>query len=754
MTKKIFLVAVLCLSVFTAFSITKLQKIEYSENISYAASEISRIFENYEIKEGNMIGEIDVKLAIKQIMELGYFTSMDFELNNDTGVLFFKIKSNPFVSGYKIKYIGDKLIEEPVLESLIEVKKNMPLNLKEYKNSLINIQTAYKSKGYQFINLSSNILIDGESFTMQATSVNNKMSQDGELVFVVEELPLWDIVLEGEISALDKIALKKKLGFSFRKDYEDAFFLFRPQAKETYPTLEKLQALYSALVQTGYFGEETSVDFAAAKNEKSGANAINIVIGGKLRQIVDHDIQVKNIKFSGNQSLEIFKLHDTVKKNMTIEDSVSNLELLKSLDALRELYKSEGYLFVEIDVSYDQNNSELTYIITEKCYGEINITKEATSQTKDYLLNSFVKIGKGDKITQKSLQDTYYGFMGTGFFKNVDIVPVSMDETTVSFKISPYENDKPSKMIFNFNWTSPENKPFYFGFSGGTELKWANLFGAGHTVSVKGQVTPLSEYYEGSFGYNVMKLNQTNLDMGIEMGALYTPKGKYEDTINATVSVQTGVKLSPSYNISDFSYITNYLSYDHYMMKDSQVTIDRGSGSLGYSYIRLDSPSRPYNGEYLSIAGFGGFDLNDFSKSYYGGGIEGKLFKSLYKFTFGARAKVGHVIDNGGLYSYSVGGMSTVRGYDFGERKGDSTLLFNAELAFELIKQPLPIDFFIFYDIGNADNNYSKLMNNTISSAGIGAKITVPMLGQIRFEYLYKMNENKWVGSFGFGPVF
>nr|HQH32521.1 ShlB/FhaC/HecB family hemolysin secretion/activation protein [Petrotogaceae bacterium] len=157
---------------------------------------------------------------------------------------------------------------------------------------------------------------------------------------------------------------------------------------------------------------------------------------------------------------------------------------------------------------------------------------------------------------------------------------------------------------------------------------------------------------------------------------------------------------------------------------------------------------------YLSIAGFGGFDLNDFSKSYYGGGIEGKLFKSLYKFTFGARAKVGHVIDNGGLYSYSVGGMSTVRGYDFGERKGDSTLLFNAELAFELIKQPLPIDFFIFYDIGNADNNYSKLMNNTISSAGIGAKVTVPMLGQIRFEYLYKINENKWVGSFGFGPVF
>ena len=177
MTKKIFLVAVLCLSVFTAFSITKLQKIEYSENISYAASEISRIFENYEIKEGNMVGEIDVKLAIKQIMDLGYFTSMDFELNNDTGVLLFKIKSNPFVKEYKIKYIGDKLIEEAVLASLIEVKKNLPLNLKEYKNSLINIQTAYQSKGYQFINLSSNILIDGESFTMQATSVNNKMSQ-------------------------------------------------------------------------------------------------------------------------------------------------------------------------------------------------------------------------------------------------------------------------------------------------------------------------------------------------------------------------------------------------------------------------------------------------------------------------------------------------------------------------------------------------------------------------------------------------
>jgi outer membrane protein insertion porin family len=96
--------------------------------------------------------------------------------------------------------------------------------------------------------------------------------------------------------------------------------------------------------------------------------------------------------------------------------------------------------------------------------------------------------------------------------------------------------------------------------------------------------------------------------------------------------------------------------------------------------------------------------------------------------------------------------MTSVRTYDFANR-GDTNLLFNTEIMYELAKSPVPIDIFTFFDYGNADDDFTKLLNDPLYSFGAGIKLTVPFLGQIRFEYGWDKNLNSGF-TFGFGQVF
>jgi outer membrane protein insertion porin family len=72
---------------------------------------------------------------------------------------------------------------------------------------------------------------------------------------------------------------------------------------------------------------------------------------------------------------------------------------------------------------------------------------------------------------------------------------------------------------------------------------------------------------------------------------------------------------------------------------------------------------------------------------------------------------------------------------------------------YELAKSPVPIDLFTFFDYGNADDNFMNLLNDPLYSFGAGVKLTVPFLGQLRFEYGWNKELIGGV-TFGFGQVF
>ena len=750
----LFLIMILLLTA-VSFSIAVLNDITYNIDISYAATDVEKILTNFGIKEGNYVSDVDIRLAMQEILNIGYFTSVSYNFNEDLGALEIIFVPNPIPQKIAIEILGDKLIDKKNIESTITVKTGIPINLNDFQNSLKNIQDLYIKNGYQFVDVSSNLKINSEGLTLESTEINKKKYDNTTLVFIVKEYTLWDLELRGEISQLDKSLIKDRLGFNFKKDWNQKFFLIRPNVKETYPSFQKIQQLLSSLNQLPFFTPDTKLYFEIVDIPENKGGELILILEGNLRKIVDTEpIFLSQVVYNGNESIEKFRLDEEIQKHLKIGMRNYNLDLLYAYDAIQQLYFNEGYIFTQI-TPYFQDET-LTFEIKEAKVGEVEITQEEDAKTQRYIVESLVKIKPGDAVNQKQLQDTYVSFVGTGFFDNVQIVPVPIqqEENIIGFRITPIEKEKLGKLMGGITWTMPDGEEWYKGFSGQLEVEWANPFGYGQTFDVYTNLTPLNNRYEFGFNYDIIKLLGSNLDLGATIKYTLTNDGILHSGFeNRLLTNQFSISVSPRYQIYDFSYLTGSLGYNNYTFKDEQEKLNTLDTSIGYLYNTVDSPYRPYQGIYFRVNDLLGFQLDNMDNYYLGANIETKYFQSFYKFTWGSRLRFASVTDQNNLYpDFGAGGMNSIRTYNFYERQGDSLLLFNTELVYELSKGQVPLDAFAFFDYGNA-TELSNIFSDPLWSFGGGLKITVPLFGQISFGYGWDkdLDGQFW---FGFGQVF
>ncbi len=95
MKKSIGLVVVLLITGFVFFLSLFLTDITYNTDVSYASAEIERILSNYGIKIGSLTSEVDIKLALQEILNIGYFSTVSYNLNEETGTLSLYFTPNP-----------------------------------------------------------------------------------------------------------------------------------------------------------------------------------------------------------------------------------------------------------------------------------------------------------------------------------------------------------------------------------------------------------------------------------------------------------------------------------------------------------------------------------------------------------------------------------------------------------------------------------------------------------------------------------
>ena len=756
MKKKILLILVMVIFI-NIFALMNVKNVVFEGNVSFIKEELNNVLSKYDITDNSIIGEIDIKLAIDNIQKTyPYFSSINYEYSEENGELKFIFKTNPIVKKVEFKVLGDNLLDLSEIATKVYTEKDLPLNINEYKKGIEEIRKYYNENGYMYIEVFSNIKLDSDSITLEATKLDKKKEIDNNtLLYIIKEYDLWDIELNDEVKSIDKTELKKIFGFNFRKDWEDKFFLFRSDVKETYPKVEDIQNIFQKLQQLPYFSENTKISIRPIEIEKTPGGDLLIVLSGKLRKIIDKPVKLSKISVEGNESIQSFEVYNKLKQEKISENStVTNMDILNSIKSLKDYYNNLGFPFVDINVEYQSNT--LTYKILEYKVGNISISVKPEPKTKEYLIKPAIKLKPGNVIKTKDIQDTYYALSGTGFFEKVNIYPYNQDGNRIDFKIDITEKNKPGKFIGGVTYTLPENAPWYMGFLGQLELQWANPFGYGQSFNISTNINPLSEVYIYNLGYGIKNIYATkfSFDTNLSYGIYNKNEGIVQENISgeATVSNKLSFSINPNYSIDDFNNINMNFSYSETKYNPENYPIKKKiSGGVGYTYSRLDYPFRPYNGLYNTIQFFGGINTLKTNEYYYGGYFENKLFKTIYKFTLANRVKMGYTKDVYDLYNYHLGGMYTIRGYDFSSRIGNYMILNNAEIQYQINKENVPVDLYAFFDIGNANN--SDLLSDYLWSYGMGVKITVPMLGPIRIEGVFdKNNEFKW--TFGFGPVF
>ena len=117
-------------------------------------------------------------------------------------------------------------------------------------------------------------------------------------------------------------------------------------------------------------------------------------------------------------------------------------------------------------------------------------------------------------------------------------------------------------------------------------------------------------------------------------------------------------------------------------------------------------------------------------------------------FLFAARLRIGSSTEDElpSFARYSLGGISTLRGYNSRSFEGTNFYLGNFELR-------IPVNNYLslvgFYDVGNADKNLD--WDNSHDDYGVGLRIKTPF-GTLRLDYAKGEDENRTY--FGFGEMF
>ena len=471
--------------------------------------------------------------------------------------------------------------------------------------------------------------------------------------------------------------------------------------------------------------------------------------GYKVVFVVVENLPVKEINIEGSTVVSVEEMREVM---VLREGQIFCQKILKNdLDRISQLYKDRGYLLINIkDVNFDEEG-KLWIKISEGRLEKIII--EGNDKTKEKVITREINIEPGDlfnfEIVKKSLQKIY----NLGYFEDVSMkLEPGSEEDKIVLVIKVIEKNT-GKFGVGAGYNSEE------GLMGFTSYEESNLFGGGQKLEAKVEIGGRTTY---KIAFLEPWLADTPTSFGFEV---YDTAQKEEEKeegeiISEYEEERLGGKLIFGRRISDavdlgIELKTEKVTYN--LISGSSLPDNSDEGQTNsltptFTYDTRDNVFNPTSGLYgnFSLEKAGGFLGGDYDFTKYNltlstyfstkitedviniGSIK-NIADKISQGVLAFRAKGGSA--NSVLPSfakYKVGGMNTVRGYDFGEFSGDKSLVFNAEYRLPLAKNFQAV---LFTDWGQAwDYEESINLADLKFGKGIGIRFDTP-IGPIRLDY-------------------
>jgi outer membrane protein insertion porin family len=442
---------------------------------------------------------------------------------------------------------------------------------------------------------------------------------------------------------------------------------------------------------------------------------------------------------------------------------------------ITDMYGERGYAFANVmpDIRPDEaaQNVDITFIIEK---GEkvrvrrINIG--GNEKTRDKVIRREIRLSEQDYLNTSALRRSSQRINNLNYFENVEIVPdiVSKDMVDLNVRVK----EKPTGAFSLGGGYSS-----VYGVVGMVDVTEGNLFGRGELLKVKGEFGELRTSYDVTFkepwfmdtptsvtlnlfdtvrSFDTYNINSRggNIGVGRSFGEYWSsgitygiqnitvsgsPPESIKEGTSTTGSITTSVTRDTRDNYWDpRSGNKNNLSveYADRFLGGDNILVKYIADTTWYYPLMLDTAVM-FHGRYGIGKGLRGDDLPANEKFYVGG------IYTVRGFDYG-RATTKSTVSDG----------DTV----FGDLLGaDKELIINIEYIIPLVKEAR-INGVLFYDAGSGfGKNDSIALSDLRTSAGGGFRWLSP-IGPLRLEWGYNLDpragERQGIWEFSIGTLF
>ena len=736
------------------------------------------LFTTIQSKVGNALSPRTVSQDIAALYRLGFFNDVKVNIEQpEEGrvILQYVLTEKPRIT--IINYKGITQVALKATTDKLKVHLYNMLNEKRIQEDVALIKKEYLEKGY----FRSKVSYEVKEIDPQSVS----------LTYIVEEEPqvyLTEINVTGT-EYFYPLDIKRIM----QSQEIDCFSWMNQSGKFQ---VEKMNLDLQIITQT-YFMK----GFIKVKIDKPDVKLV--VNRDYTKVVVDLNITEGDQYFTGKIDIVsddewplLFDKHEVL-QNLSYQpgDIFNPFKQNQEQFKINDLYQEQGYAFSrvwsETKIHEDTKIVDTVYHITrgEKAY--INRMEIIGNQdTKDYVIRRELEIHDNELYNGVKIRKSQEKITRLGYFAPGEGVKMEKSEENNIDNVLNYKTSLKETQTGTF--TASLGYSEYAGVSFMLKLSKRNLFGRGQSVEISSEWTDKGRI-RLDFRFTEPYLFDTKLSSSIGLFYLFQKDDDYDST-------KKGANYTMGYPI--WEYWSSSVRFSVQEEKFSNVT-DAGSNALGenesgiiynsvrgtVSYNSVNHPMVPTGGTSASfgvehvggaLGGTAEYRQYDFTTQHIHSLNEDRTLIFMGKLRISTLEKTSPDKEIPYTKRFRIGGITTVRGFDWGEIRGPTSSnersekfdyanlteeektyynthsdgksqgILNLELLYPLTREGTNIRGLLFLDMGNVwseermyeltqtERDYTYVRK----SAGVGVRLVTPM-GVLRFEYGVKLDKKE-----------
>jgi outer membrane protein insertion porin family len=412
---------------------------------------------------------------VRELWDSGFFDDIEVDLDRrDDGVILrFLVRERPNIR--EITFEGNSEIDNEKLLEGIEAKPNTILSYPALRRSVQKIRDLYAEKGFFLAEVSFEVVAQRENeVVVKFKIVEHEAVTVRRITFIgnhhVSDSDLREIMFTGQGSFFSFGS-----GGPFRQDAFERDVLM-------------INATY---YDRGFLSVSVAAPRVMLTPDRSGIEITLTITEGpqyKIRQlrIFERDASGREVEPIGGRR----HLREMLRAKSG--DVFNRAELAKDLQAVRTMYRDEGYANVEADpqTQLDPDKEQVDIVVPIRrgplVYFE-RIEVRGNTKTRDKVIRREMQIAEGHTFSESKLETSKRLITALGYFERVDI--------------STEEGSAPDRINVNVEVGERATGTFQIGagfssienFILTAQIQQANLFGNGQSLSLQAQVSGLRQ---------------------------------------------------------------------------------------------------------------------------------------------------------------------------------------------------------------------------------------------------------------------